>query len=223
MYNISLVCTRHAEAGKCNSDELYKIFEHINPEVIFEEIPPTFFDKYYLEKSRRNLESDTINRYIENHKIDHIPVDSDDLPSEEFFRDHKYMMKKIEGLIDINGFTYRNLIDINVSYSEKYGFKYLNDIINININDEINRAIENGLQAINNDKFFQTFKIWKDIIDKRENQMLQNIYRYSQEHPYNRAVFTIGASHRKSIIEKISECQKTEKVKLNWILDLGLY
>ena len=47
--------------------------------------------------------------------------------------------------------------------------------------------------------------------------MLQNIYLYSQDHNYDRAIFTIGAAHRKSIIDKIFEYQKNEKVKLNWI------
>jgi len=38
MYNITLVCTAHKPLGNCNSEELYKIIEKINPEVIFEEI-----------------------------------------------------------------------------------------------------------------------------------------------------------------------------------------
>ncbi|TDD77199.1 hypothetical protein [Flavobacterium caseinilyticum] len=217
MYNITLVCTRHDELGKCNSNELYQIIELINPEVIFEEIPPTFFDEYYLDKRRANLETDTINKYIQNHKIEHIPVDSNNFPSEEFFKDHKRMIEKIEGLADINGFTFRNLVDNNKIYTERYGFKYLNSIDSININNEICNALENGLQKINNDKLFLTFKLWKDINDMRENQMLQNIYLYSQDHNYDRAIFTIGAAHRKSIIDKIFEYQKNEKVKLNWI------
>ena len=45
MYNITLVCTRHEELGACNSHEMHKILETINPEVIFEEIPPSFFDQ----------------------------------------------------------------------------------------------------------------------------------------------------------------------------------
>lgn len=217
MHDITLVCTRHDELGKCNSNELYQIIELINPEVIFEEIPLTFFGEYYLDKSRANLETDAINQYIQNYKINHIPVDSDNLPSEEFFKDYKYMIGKIEGLTDINGFTFRNLIDTNKIYSERYGFKYLNSIDSININTEIYNAIENGLQKINNDKLFLTFKLWKDINDMRENQMLQNIYLFSQDHNYDRAMFTIGAAHRKSIIDKIFEYQKNEKVKLNWI------
>lgn len=217
MHNITLLCTRHDNLGKCNSNELYQIIERINPEVIFEEMPPSFFDKYYLEKSRSNLESDTINNYIKHHKINHIPVDSDNLPSEEFFKDHKYMMGKIEGLADINGFTYRDLVDTNKICSERHGFKYLNSLDSMNINNDIYVAIERGLQKMNNDKFFQTFKLWKDIHDTRENQMLQNIYRYSQTNSYERAIFTIGAAHRNSIIQKVSECNKNEKTKLNWI------
>ena len=51
-----MACTRHDEVGKCNSNELYKIIESINPELIFEEIPPSYFDEYYMRKTRNNLE-----------------------------------------------------------------------------------------------------------------------------------------------------------------------
>lgn len=217
MYNITLICTRHDSLGKCNSNKLYQIIEHINPNVIFEEIPPTLFEEYYLDKSRSNLETDTINKYIQYHKIDHIPVDSDNLPSEEFFKDYEYLIERIEGLTDINGSTFRNLVDTNKIYIERYGFNYLNSIDSININNKIFNAIKNGLQKINNDRLLQTFKLWKDINEIRENHMLQHIYRYSKKHSYERAIFTIGAAHRNSIIEKISEFQKNEKVKLNWI------
>lgn len=217
MFNITLVSTRHDNLGECNSNELYQIIERINPKVIFEEISPTLFDEYYLDNSRSNLETDTINKYTQNYKINHIPVDSDSLPSEEFFKDYKYLIERIEALADINGFTFRNLVDTNKKHIERYGFNYLNSIDSININNEIYNAIKNGLQKINNDKLFQTFELWKNIHDMRENQMLQNIYSYSNTHSYDRAIFTIGAAHRNSIIEKISECQKNEKVKLNWI------
>ena len=217
MYNITLISTRHDSLGKCNSNELYKIIERINPEVIFEEIPPTFFDEYYLDKSRSNLETDTISKYIQNYKIEHIPVDSDNFPSEEFFKDHKYMIERIEGLADINGFTFRNLVDTNKRNIERFGFNYLNSIDSININKEIYNTIKNGLQKINNDRLFQTFKSWKDINEMRENHMLQNIYSYSQKHSYERAIFTIGAAHRNSIIEKISRFHTNEKANMNWI------
>ena len=52
MYNIILLSTKHIESGKCNSFELYKIIETINPEIIFEEIPPSKFDAVYEGKRR---------------------------------------------------------------------------------------------------------------------------------------------------------------------------
>jgi hypothetical protein len=55
MYSITLVCTRHEELGKCHSNELHQIIETINLDVIFEEIPPSFFDKYYIPGNHHHL------------------------------------------------------------------------------------------------------------------------------------------------------------------------
>lgn len=218
MKSITLICTRHEELGECNSNELYRIIESINPEIIFEEIPPSFFDKYYVDKSHSNLESNTINEYIKKYKIVQVPVDSDDVPSDKFFKELENVYRRIEGQIDINGFNFKNFTDQNRSLIEKYGFKYLNSIECSNINDELFIAIENGLTKINDDKLIQVFKYWKENIEKRENQMLRNIYNYCQTANFERAVFTIGAAHRKSLIEKIADFQKNENIKLNWLL-----
>lgn len=219
MLNITLVSTRHQNLGKCNSYELYQIIESINPDVIFEEMPPSLFDKYYVDKSRSNLESDAISNYILNHKIEQVPVDSENLPSEKFFQKHKFMMERVEKLVGINGIKYRESVDHNKIYIERYGFSYLNSSHSINMNNKIYSAIQNGLEQLNNDKFFDTFKRWKEIHEKRENHMLKKIYRYSEEHSYRRAIFLVGAAHRGPIINKISESKKDENVKLNWIFE----
>ena len=220
MYNITLICTRHDELGKCNSYELCKIIEAINPEIIFEEIPPSCFDEFYVTKSRRNLETDAIHKYWETFVIPHIPVDSDDIPSESFFKKHEYMHKRIEGLADINGFNYRNLTDRCREQIAIHGFKYLNSKYYINFCDEIGSTIERGLQKINNEELFQINQLWKDINKKREIEMLQNIYNYSRKSSYNKAVFTIGAGHKKSIVKKIKEYETREDFKLNWTMNL---
>jgi hypothetical protein len=217
MYNITLICTRHSELGECNSTELNKIIERIKPDTIFEEIPPSYFDKYYITKTQRNLETDTINKYRETHEVDQIPVDSDNVPSESFFQDLRYMLERIECLADINGFNYRTLTDTNKLNIEIYGFNYLNSILYVNINNEINSAIEKGLQKINDEKLFRTYNLWKDIDEKREYIMLQKIYTYSKEHSFDKAIFTIGSGHRKSISLKIKEYDNQENLKLNWI------
>jgi hypothetical protein len=56
------------------------------------------------------------------------------------------------------------------------------------------------------------------VIDRRENVMLQIIYYYSRDHSYNRAIFTVVAGHRKSIIKKIEKHKIQELKELNWIV-----
>ena len=216
MYNITLISTRHDEVGHCNSNELYKIVESINPEIIFEEMPPSFFDKYYICKTRNNLETDTINRYLQSHEAKNIPVDSDNVPAESFFKDHQNILRRVEGLIDIDGFNFRNFTDRNRDYVMRYGFAYLNSNACMNITGEISDAIDKGLQKLNDDKLFKTHKLFKEVNEKRENEILQNIYNYSKTHSYDRAIFTIGAGHRRSLLKKIQDYQSTDVFKLNW-------
>lgn len=216
MYNITLISTRHEECGLCTSIELYKIIETISPEIIFEEVPPSFFDKYYITKTRRNLESDTINKYIEKYNVQHIPVDSDNVPSDSFFNDLKYLHNRIEGLADINGYNYRTLTDTIGTNTRKYGFPYLNSIYNSNAQKEIDDSIEKGVQKINDEKLSRTLNLWKKINDNRENEIIKNIYNYSKENQYAQAVFFIGSAHRNSVMQKINEYNTKETLKLNW-------
>ncbi|MGC4130154.1 MAG: hypothetical protein QM564_11500 [Bergeyella sp.] len=218
MHNITLIGTRHEEAGFCTSDKLYKIFDVINPDVIFEEMPPSYFDKYYVTNTRENLESSAIKKYLEHHNIKHIPVDSEDIPPESFFTEVENLHKQIENLNDINGFNYRKFVDENSLNIKLFGFQYINSDVAIKYCEIIDNSIKNGLQTINDEKLFRAYQNWQDvIIEMRENKMIQNIYNYSKENDFDRAVFTIGFSHRKSLMQKISEYQKNSDVKLNWI------
>ena len=92
MYNITLIGTIHNENGKCNSDELHKILEDINPEMIFDELPrgafdmffSDSFDMYYANSVLRNqhlpelpLEVKCIKKYKQNYDTKIFPVDID--------------------------------------------------------------------------------------------------------------------------------------------------
>lgn len=200
MYNITLISTVHKENGNCNLNELYKIIETINPEIIFEEIPPSEFDSYYKDKNKNNLETNTINKYLESHQVEHIPVDYYNIPA-SFFKDNDYMHRRVEA----NSFEYRKLMDNHSIYVREYGFKYLNSIYCDNLYNELYKTIEYTLQKINDDKLLQTFKTWNDVNEKREYEMIKNIYSYSKEHSFNRGLFLIGAAHRRSIVNKIEK------------------
>ena len=82
MYNITLIGTNHRELGKCNSEELYKIIETINPDVIFEELSSDLFNIIYNANSPNSqpdvlTEIKCVKKYLQNHKIKHVPVDID--------------------------------------------------------------------------------------------------------------------------------------------------
>jgi hypothetical protein len=216
MLNITLICTVHYEQGECNPIELCKIIEHIKPDIIFEELSKANFHCFYDELRAANLETNAIKLYLEDHQIKHIPVDTYDRP--------KYYDEQVDRMYD--KVTSRNMIrecrmlqnaivDGEV-LTKRDGFSYLN----CTLNDERMKAIvlltDQMLSILNNEELFRIRSLEKDVIEKREIEMLTNIYSYSKAHPYNQALFFIGSGHRKSIIKKIIEFDAAQESKLNW-------
>ncbi len=227
MYNITLVCTIHSENGRCNPDELYKIIESINPEVIFDELPSHYTDMYYNDSFdvywansnllNRNppvlpLEVKCIKKYKQNYNIDIFPVDiSVRQKSSEYqdlfliffkHKDYQKLDNEKDVLIAEEGFHYLN--------SEKFlGFLEKKQVMEKNILES----------EIEKDRLLDIYKLFHaEQYDNRENAMLQNIYNYSKKNQYNQAVFLIGAEHKKSIMQKIAEYEKLSENKLNWTI-----
>ncbi|OYU95646.1 MAG: hypothetical protein CFE21_10935 [Bacteroidetes bacterium B1(2017)] len=217
MYSIHLICTTHAKNGLCSSFELSNIFKKISPEVIFEELPPSYYDKYYTEKSRSNLETDAIHLYMESYEFKNVQVDFEDIPDEDFFQNYKKLISKVEGSISKNGFDFRSLIDQKRNYSNLYGFSFLNSDDCMRMNDDIYGAIQNEVEDLGDENLIAIHNSWKNLNEKRENIMLQNIYDFSKTHEYKKAIFMIGHAHRKSIIEKVQDYNEKHQIKLNWI------
>lgn len=212
MHNITLISTNHTESGKCNSDELYKIIESINPEVIFEELSSKRFDDYYNGiLTYESLEVKCIKKYLQNHRTKHLPVDiaNPDRSSIEIFMFEKFKKdteyKKIK-------------CEHNLLKAQK-GFDYLNSEKCIDLVKKWTLAEKRIVEsATHKEIFLHTYKLFFEDVDNRENAMLQNIYKYSKEYQYKQAVFLLGCAHRKSIIEKITECEKLSEIKLNWTI-----
>jgi hypothetical protein len=215
MHDITLICTEHRATGACTHFALYRIIETLSPEVIFEEIPLYAFDEYYRNKTRNSLETDTILLYLEKHQIEHIPVDYDIKMPQSFWDNNRYLFEKIEA----NSSEYRKFIDWHTQYLKRYGFKYLNSIYCDNLWNDCYNAMKNTLQKLNDDRLFQIYKTWNDIKEKREIEMIKNIYSYSQKNIFNKGIFFIGAAHRESIMRKIQEYEKTAELTLNWIFN----
>lgn len=231
MYNITLVGTIHSESGQCNSDELYKILEGINPEVIFDELPVHFaemyfsdsFELYCANKSLQihpaptvPLEVKCIKKYMQNHSIEIVPVDIDIRKKmtkhqqeffslfQIFFRNEEYIKLDAEkdALIASEDFRFLN--------SDKFSaFLEKKEVMEKSL-------IESDSQR---ERLLEIYKLFHaENCDNRENEMLKNIYNYSKANPYNQAVFFVGAQHKKSLMGKIEAFEKDSGVKLNWTM-----
>ena len=217
MYNIALIGTQHLESGKCNSDELYKIIESINPDVIFEELSSNLFDIIY-NASSLNLPPDVvteikcIKKYVQNHNIKHIPVDIDIRYISD--NEQNWMFDTFEKYDDYNK------IDNEQSLlAAQYGFSFINSDKCLGLSEQKNIVMKNIIGIdINKNELSRVHQLFNKQDDTRENAMLQNIYNYSKENQYNQAVFLLGSGHRKSIIPKIAEYEKPSDVNLNWTM-----
>lgn len=213
MYNITLIFTHHSKLGICNADELYKIIDAISPEVIFEELTKDLSDRIYGHPRLPNEppEIESIKRYSLNHNISHIPVDinpNQSLRKEEidymfsFFQQYNF---------------YKDLEGEQIKMIEQDGFAFLNSEKCMKLFEE-KMILEERLMnsSINRNQLIRIHKLFYDEHDIRESEMLKNIYYYSRENQYNKAIFFIGSGHQKSIIEKIENYKTQQSLKLSW-------
>ncbi len=217
MYNITFIGTQHRELGKCNSEELYKIIELINPDVIFEELPIESFNIIYNANSLNSkpdvvTEIKCVKKYLQNHKIKHVPVDVDIRYISD--NEQNWMYDTFEKYDDYNK------IDNEQSLlTAHHGFNFLNSDKNLYLSKQKNIVIKNILGIdINKNELFRIHHLFNEQNDIREKAMLHNIYNYSKENQYTKAVFLLGSGHRKSIISKIAEYDKLSTFKLNWTI-----
>jgi len=207
-HNITLISTVHKERGLCNSCELYKIIEAINPEVIFLEAFENSYSKYHqmicsqFGIYQERLEIKAIQLYQQSNTVEYVPVLDIEL-SDEF-------QKKIS-IVSENQ-DYKKIIDNYTLLQIDSGFKFLNSKLQITFQEEM-RELENFI--IDNKNLVHKAK---QSIDAYEHSMLRNIYSFCKENSFNKAIFMCGAGHRKTIQQKIKEYEKNGNIKLNWTL-----
>jgi hypothetical protein len=231
MHNITLIGTIHSENEKCNPDELYKILEDINPEVIFDELPGHYadmyfsdsFDAYYANNILLNrrppvvpLEVKCLRKYKQNYDIKIFPVDIDLTQRLQEYQQEIYFMFSIFFKYE----EYKILDYEKETLIAQEGFDFLNSNKFLEFSEK-KEMIEKNIMGseIQKNRLLSIYKLFhSEQYDNRENAMLQNIYNYSKENQYNKAVFLIGAEHKRSIVQKIKEYEKLSEIKLNWTM-----
>ncbi len=206
MRAITLISTMHDEIGNCNAEELCKIIKEICPEVIFLEALESNYSEYEkqlfenFEVYHKKLEIKAIQLYSQINSFVYVPVLESGL-NDSFENKFKFFE---------NNSLHRRLIDnYNVKVNND-GFRFLNSIESIKLQEEM-RKFESS--EFNYNEIEIEFN---DSMDKYENSMLNNIYSFSKNNSFNTAIFMCGVAHRKSIIDKTELFQKSEEIKLNW-------
>jgi len=202
--------------------ELQKIIAAVDPEVIFEELSYSNFHKCYIEDSLITLETNAIKRYMQTQSVEHIPVDTFELPDRyyeqiERMYDRIYNSNMIKESRQMRALT--DQLDVLCS---GHGFDFLNSDRNDAFFDRLSQLKEATLSAIKDESLFAISRMEKEVIEKREDQIIRNICNYTQLHAYNRALLLIGSGHRMSIIQKIREYGKGSEMNLGWTCYNGL-
>lgn len=206
MTSITLISTVHSEMGKCNADELHKIIKNIGPEVIFLEALNDTYSSY--EKSNfssfgvfhKKLEIRAIQKYSREASFAYVPVLDIGL-SDTFVKKYQVVCENIK---------LQKLIDNFNSLAAEYGFRFLNSLESIKLQEEM-RILEKHLL---NDSSIE--KSTSEDINSYESSMIRNIYSYFRSNHFSSAIFMVGVAHRKSIIEKIEKYNDQEGSELKW-------
>lgn len=203
---ITLISTVYKEIGKCNSIELCKIIESLNPDVIFLEA----FENSYSQHQhmlfsqfgvyQERLEIKALQIYNQYYKFNYVPVLDVGL-SDEFEKRISIVSENID---------FQKILNKYASLETEHGFQFLNSKMQIELQEEM-REMENKIIA--NKALLQKAN---EGIDAYEHSMLRNIYSYSKQNTFNKAIFMCGAGHRKTITQKIYEYRKIESQGPLW-------
>ena len=113
--------------------------------------------------------------------------------------------------------SYNELEAKQIKLAESDGYTFLNSKTYMDLQEEKKNIERNLIEFMLNKN--QMLRIWNSFYEEHENreiQMLKNIYEYSKVNKYDKAIFTVGAGHRKSIMQKVQKTNSNEEFKLNW-------
>jgi len=213
MKRVSVVCTRHEEAGLASISGLLGILERITPEVIFLEIPSAAFDDF-SKGSRRDLESSAVSRYREMHHVDLVPVDLP-TPDAELFRNNEDLYRSIESKSP----EYCRLMDRHIQDMGAYGFAYLNSEHCSTFWSKLHEAILTAIEELADRRLAELYELWIGTNKRRDKHMVESIETYCRKTTFSNGVLLVGSAHRQSIIDISREQRGADSPTVQWDVD----
>lgn len=206
--NIYLISTVHKEKGNSTSANLFEILNKIKPDVVFCEASPEMFESFKKGLFQSSLELNAIENLSKYHSFSFVAVDTYPAPDSNFRYQVNIMFDSIS-----KDKEHTNAWRRNYANTHKFGFEYLNSDESIEIFNELakreNHIITQSANAVYKDVYMK----WKNVLDKRENEMLENINSYVENNEFEKAVFLCGSSHRKAFLNKIEE---GNNIQIKW-------
>jgi hypothetical protein len=173
------------------------------------EIPPSSFQRVF--KDEENLESRAVKRYLEAHRAEAVPVDIMEA-SGEVVAESQRLCRELRA----RSRDYCQLMNADRQYIHEHGFAYLNSNYCVETWLKADVATREALESIGNAELSRDYKSWNDVHEHREQEMMKNIQRYAEEHPFNTGIFLLGAAHRRSIMEKAANLSRGSSVTIDW-------
>jgi len=97
---------------------------------------------------------------------------------------------------------YCHFVNADRQYIHKHGFAYLNSKYCVETCVNVDAATREALESIGDAELSRGYEEWNDVHEHREQEMMKNIQRYAEAHPFNTGIFLLGAAHRRAIMDK---------------------
>lgn len=214
MYNVYVIFTQHKAEGNINSNELLKIIESIQPDVIFEEILYVVYDQVYVQQNRPKLESEAVKAYLMTNDLELIPVDTFE-PPDGYYNSQNHLLEVL-GRNIYKSVRHNNAFTNLINSSTAGGFPFLNSDENDILLNDLENEQNQHLAELGDDNLNQIAALRNEVNSKRDEEMIDNIYKYGEQNEFRTGILLIGAGHRRSIKSKLDKIEPRYGVEIKW-------
>lgn len=207
---VTVVGTIHEPVGPATADALLAILRHLQPEVVFLEMPPGAFDEY-MGGSRTNLEADAVRQYRAEREIELVAVDLP-TPEPEFFSGWDDVRREVRS----KSLDYCRFKSYEEQYVSQYGFNYLNSEYNSKVTADLHLATVEALERLGDKRLSAHYDAFTRKIEDRDIAMIANIETFCQTSPKAIGALLVGSAHRRSLFEKTRARVSKESSFVEW-------
>jgi len=160
------------------------------------------------------LESDVVKLYSMTNAVEHIPIDTFECPDSYHTR-LNHLLGVIGEYLNKSA-TLNKSFNLLIRHVTEDGFRFLNSDRNDVMIEDITEQENHILAQIADDKLDQIAQLRREVDSKREDVILDNIYRYGEQKSFHTAILFIGAGHRRSIKRKLENTGGRESIEIKW-------